>query len=393
MIILQKLESTNFCQNETNSINHIVMRKVIFIVLIIPFALNTWTCSTKNNQENMFPKVSEIKVSYELVSNNIAVSPKFLSKFILENQSDVELGNSGWMMYYNLVTRLPITESVPDIVKIEHVNGDFFRMAPTERFSLAPGESVEIFFESEAWLIKKSDAPSGVYFVYSDSKGEEVVRIPVDDINILPLTKPDQINRHRDDQTPIPTAEWQYEENKKLALLAKDELLPVIPTPVELTKRDGTVTLGENLMIHHEANLRNEATMLAIHLADVMGKKPMVMESQVSGPGIIKLQTGQVKANGTDKEAYTLEIDPDEGVIITGSDPAGVFYGIQSLIALFPVESFASSQSTLELASVKISDAPAFGYRGMHLDVGRNFQSKETVLKFLDVMAFYKMNT
>ena len=145
-------------------------------------------------------------------------------------------------------------------------------------------------------------------------------------------------------------------------------------------------------MVHHQPDLKNEASLLADQLDKLMGKRPIVMESQVSGPNIISLKTSQVKVNAVEKEAYSLEIDPDKGVIITGSDPAGVFYGTQSLIALLPVESFSSAQAIIELKTMNIFDAPAFGYRGMHFDVGRNFQTKETVMKFLDIMAYYKMN-
>jgi hexosaminidase len=340
----------------------------------------------------MVPKEGEIQVSFELVSNDIAESAKFLSKFILKNNSQVALEGSGWTMYYNMVTRLPITESVPDIVKIEHINGDFFRMAPTDKFRLDPGKTIEIPFEGEAWIIKKSDAPSGVYFVYSDVNGNEISRVPVNDIEILPFTKPEQINRHRDDQTPIPTAEWQFDQNRRLSLLDENELKPIIPSPFQIYENDAMITLGKNLMIHHQAGLKNEASLLAEHLSNLRGKKPMVMESEVSGPNIICLRTGKIEVNEVKKEAYTLEIDPDTGVIITGSDAAGVFYGTQSLISLIPVELFSSEKASIELGSVKISDAPAFGYRGMHFDVGRNFQTKRTVLKFLDLMAFYKMN-
>ena len=33
-----------------------------------------------------------------------------------------------------------------------------------------------------------------------------------------------------------------------------------------------------------------------------------------------------------------------------------------------------------------------FGYRGMHVDVARNFYPKETILKLLDIMSMYKLN-
>ena len=39
-----------------------------------------------------------------------------------------------------------------------------------------------------------------------------------------------------------------------------------------------------------------------------------------------------------------------------------------------------------------MEDAPRFPYRGQHLDVCRNFFAKSTVLKLLDLMAFYKLN-
>jgi hexosaminidase len=368
------------------------MKRFIFILTVSLIILSLWACSDKDNKEDMVPKEGDIQVSFELVSNDIAESTKFLSKFILKNNSPIVLGSSGWTMYFNMVTRLPIAESIPDMVRIEHVNGDFFRMAPTEKFKLEPGETIEIPFEGEAWIIKKSDAPSGVYFVYTDVEGNEISRVPVNDIEILPFTKPEQINRHRDDQTPIPTAAWQFDQNKMLELLNKSELIPIIPSPYQISKKDGIITLGENVMIHHESVLKSEASMLAEHVNNLTGKKPMVMESEVSGPNIISLRTGMIEVNGVVKEAYTLEIHPDKGVIITGSDPAGVFYGIQSLIALFPVELFSSEKASIELEAVKISDAPAFGYRGMHFDVGRNFQTVETVMKFLDLMAYYKMN-
>ena len=41
---------------------------------------------------------------------------------------------------------------------------------------------------------------------------------------------------------------------------------------------------------------------------------------------------------------------------------------------------------------VSIKDSPRFSYRGLMLDVGRNFIPKHEILKLLDAMAMYKMN-
>jgi len=41
---------------------------------------------------------------------------------------------------------------------------------------------------------------------------------------------------------------------------------------------------------------------------------------------------------------------------------------------------------------VRVVDAPRMSYRGVMIDVARNFQDKHFVLGLLDVMAMYKMN-
>jgi hexosaminidase len=69
-----------------------------------------------------------------------------------------------------------------------------------------------------------------------------------------------------------------------------------------------------------------------------------------------------------------------------------VFYGVQSLLALVPVQAFGKPQPRISLLAVEIEDAPRFASRGMQLDVARNFQTKESILRLLDLLAFYKIN-
>ena len=49
-------------------------------------------------------------------------------------------------------------------------------------------------------------------------------------------------------------------------------------------------------------------------------------------------------------------------------------------------------EGKIRIPAVSITDAPRFPHRGAMMDVGRNFLPKEEVLKFLDLMAFYKLN-
>ncbi|GIS72721.1 MAG: hypothetical protein CM1200mP10_22980 [Candidatus Neomarinimicrobiota bacterium] len=62
-------------------------------------------------------------------------------------------------------------------------------------------------------------------------------------------------------------------------------------------------------------------------------------------------------------------------------------------MSLMPLEIFQTSQNTITVPNIRVEDAPRFPYRGQHLDVCRNFfPKKSTVLKLLDLMAFYKLN-
>ncbi|MCF0174918.1 MAG: family 20 glycosylhydrolase, partial [Bacteroidales bacterium] len=79
---------------------------------------------------------------------------------------------------------------------------------------------------------------------------------------------------------------------------------------------------------------------------------------------------------------------------ITGVDSNGLFFGMQTLLQLFPpvVETCDGAAEKLQAKCVEIKDWPAFHYRGMHLDPCRHFESIEFVKKQLDVMAMYKFN-
>jgi hexosaminidase len=191
---------------------------------------------------------------------------------------------------------------------------------------------------------------------------------------------------------PLPDAKWEYEINETIHPVDEQQLKEVIPTPSKSTFHGTKLTLSEGLMIHYREGLENEAEQMAASLAILMGEKPTVMNSTAIGPNIISLKAAPLDINTDSDEAYSIEADPEKGVIITGKNASGVFYGIQTLLASLPVEVFEKPSPRIELESLSILDAPEFAYRGMHLDLSRNFIRKESILKLIDIMAFYKMN-
>ena len=90
----------------------------------------------------------------------------------------------------------------------------------------------------------------------------------------------------------------------------------------------------------------------------------------------------QAKAN-----QYTLTVNQNAVTITANSDTAA-FYGIQTLIQLLPV----SKATQLIIPAVEITDYPRFDYRGMHLDVSRHFFDVAFIKKYIDYLAFHKMN-
>ncbi|MFX1462289.1 MAG: beta-N-acetylhexosaminidase, partial [Promethearchaeota archaeon] len=98
--------------------------------------------------------------------------------------------------------------------------------------------------------------------------------------------------------------------------------------------------------------------------------------------------------NNLGSEGYILEIKPLK-IEIKGNSPAGVFYGIQTLRQLLPIEIESNtivSNINWEIPCVKIEDYPRFSWRGYMLDEARHFHGKDVVKRLLDLLAFFKMN-
>ena len=69
------------------------------------------------------------------------------------------------------------------------------------------------------------------------------------------------------------------------------------------------------------------------------------------------------------------------------------FYGVQTLIqAITPYSKQLIERHPLELPCVEITDHPRFSWRGMHLDVSRHFFDVAFIKKYIDVIAFHKLN-
>ena len=93
------------------------------------------------------------------------------------------------------------------------------------------------------------------------------------------------------------------------------------------------------------------------------------------------------------EEQYRLTIDPKDRIIITGGSAKGVWWGLQSLSQILIDSASKAEGGHLKLAGLEIEDWPEFAYRGAMLDCCRHFIPFEDVKKYIDIMAYHKLNT
>ncbi|MEM0995131.1 MAG: family 20 glycosylhydrolase, partial [Bacteroidota bacterium] len=238
---------------------------------------------------------------------------------------------------------------------------------------------------------KESDAPHGLYWNITDENGAENQQF-VAQYDIKAFESKAQVSRHRNDKVPMVTATWQYQANEYLSVLPETELVPIIPRPASIIESTGTLNIDDTWTIYTKSEeLEREAKYLKTQLKAFTGLDlKIVVEAEAAVDKNIHLFVAENET--ANKEAYTLELLPAAGIKIVASNASGIFYGIQSLLSLIPADVLLSKTGNFELTAVKVEDTPRFAYRGMHLDVGRNFHPVSTVKKLIDVMAFYKLN-
>src|SRR5699024_6792018 len=162
-----------------------------------------------------------------------------------------------------------------------------------------------------------------------------------------------------------------------------------------LFRSSGQFTLPENVIIAAPENdqLNHALAFLSKRLSIPTGSRVNITNH--SSPNVtIRLELNQTPDQTIGDEGYRLSVTPQK-IIIRANKPAGLFYGIQSLIQLFPpqIESSTAVENVAwNIPTVKITDYPRFGWRGLMLDVSRHFFTVDEVKEFIDQMVRYKYN-
>ena len=159
----------------------------------------------------------------------------------------------------------------------------------------------------------------------------------------------------------------------------------IIPQPNIQLEEGKPFELGPKTIILYEEGLQREAQFLSEYVNDIMAITLPVQEYKGQSDGIVL----RIEPDCFDHaEAYEINIATNQ-IFIKGADAAGVFYGIQTLRKSLPI---GTNSDKVNLTCGKVSGAPQFAYRGMHLDCSRHFFPVSTVKHYIDMLALHGMN-
>ncbi|RYE28107.1 MAG: beta-N-acetylhexosaminidase, partial [Sphingobacteriaceae bacterium] len=166
------------------------------------------------------------------------------------------------------------------------------------------------------------------------------------------------------------------------------------PKPVTLKTMQGKFILPASVIIQaaNTAEMKPVTDYLKAKLKTATGKTVLVKAN--TSFSSIKLVLNKTANPTIGKEGYQLNVTA-KSISIKANTPAGLFYGVQSLIQLFPKEM--ESKTVVKnvkwtVPCVDITDYPRFGWRGLMFDVARHFFTKQDVKQYIDAMVRYKFN-
>ncbi len=356
-----------------------ILASAIFGVLSTPALANQSTVDA----------ISQFHLNYAVKDNFAAQNGIDCAKLGADwascNKAVITLTNKGeavtdkdWTIYFHSIR--PILEVANDQFKVTHIMGDLHKLEPTDKFTGFPAkQAVEIPIVNEYWQLFVTDVLPRWYVTAEGATAKVIANTDTEDLFQFVTPLDGQWKRTPDDKNILMTAEARFEKNSDVKALNLSTLRgQIVPTPqeVKISGQDVDLSKGVKLDLSALSADAQEAVKSRFALLGVKeGSYPIRTEIAV------KAFAGDEAISG----AYQLHIGANEAVI-TGFDQAGVFYGLQSLLSLIP------SSGEQKIVRLEAKDAPRFDYRGIQLDVGRNFHSKDAVLRLLDQMSAYKLN-
>ena len=322
---------------------------------IIGCAVFIISCSSGNDKVNITYEIKEYRDS------------RFDVNFTINNTSSIDL-NSPWSLHWNQQSSIIDEQSVPENVIYDYVAGQSYNILTFGKdYILAKDSSFSIDLSQRGIVRRQSDLPVGGFIVSND----DILDVEFDYVwkNAIGVEK---LN--------APTSVDRYNEYTSNSLLDKSDLDYIIPTPSNFIINDGEVEMLNNYSIVIDQNF-NLSEQLINSVFDGIVNIDFYNTSEVTNRITIDLD------ESINTESYQLSIS-DEGIFISSADSAGALYALQSLKQIFLI----SKLEDTPMKFIEVNDSPKFSYRGMLLDISRNFYGPEKIKQIIDYLSFFKIN-
>lgn len=363
------------------------------------------------NQQQLDNIAEHLTVKYHLITNvpsEKCDSTKADGKCFtveLSFTANEAITAKGWEIYFSQIS--PVQSSQSSDFNIVHTNGDLHRISLKESFSgFIAGETKKLLFRSDFWMVSETDALPN-YIISANQLKPRVITSTVPKVDAetaleyLPFVvaftnEAQQFKKNEIDSTKWLTSKILYQRNadaKQRTSIEINELHKnyaqkidhyysqvhhaIIPTPkfIDIDKLNKQVDITQGVNIDF-GNVNPSEVDAAIARLDRLGLK-----TDNNGlPLMLTIEADKNKAIGS----YNLDITPF-AIKVIGVDANGVFNALQSLASLMSI-------NVKSLPVLTVKDEPHYGFRGMLIDVARNFHSKAFILKLLEQMSAYKLN-
>ena len=322
---------------------------------LIFFVFSIISCSNGSDKVNITYEIKEYRDS------------RFDVNFTINNTSSIDL-NSPWSLHWNQQSSLVDDQSVPENVIYNYVAGQYYNILTFGKdYILAKDSSFSIDLSQRGIVRRQSDLPVGGFIVSNDD---------ILDVEFDYVWK----NAKGIEKLNAPTSVDRYNEYISNSLLDKSDLDYIIPTPSNFIINDGEVEILNNYSIVIDQNF-NLSEQLINSVFDGIVNIDFDNTNEVISRITVDLD------ESIDAESYQLSVS-DGGISISSADSAGALYALQSLKQIFLI----SKLENAPLKFIEINDSPKFSYRGMLLDISRNFYGPDKIKQIIDYLSFFKIN-
>jgi hexosaminidase len=320
---------------------------------ILSFILFLFSCSPNNDT---------IEIVYEIKEMN---DYSLEVTFTINNSTKMNF-DSIWSLHWNQQSAIIDNDSLPPNLKYQYVAGQSYNILSFGKgFTLNTGESVSVDLKQSGVVKRKSDLPVGGFVVIDNQ---------FIDVKFINLWQ----NAMGIERLDIPSSVDRY-NNYLSSTVNKSELDLIVPTPNTIELLGGELPLKSKYSITIDESLNLDSNLI-VSLLDEVTEIDIKKNDSINDIYVDYV-------DDLNEESYILNINQDK-ILISASDRAGALYAIQSLKQIFLV----SKIENTPIKNLIVNDSPRFSYRGMLLDISRNFYGPEKIKQIIDYLSFFKIN-